>query len=324
MISLRRRTFLKTAGLAAAGALFGIKNFKTFASDKKAVVADIRRPEYFKDISQPGPSEVKLLLDDTIRVFFGIGDAGKGLTEIFNPADKIGIKVNCLSGRSMSTHPQLVNAVIDRLIGIGVKEDNIIVFDRTDADLKRGGFDLNKGRGVKVYGADSSGFSSELLIHRSIGSFTARIMDEVDKIINIPVLKDHGIVGVTLCLKNFFGAIHNPNKYHPNGGDPFVADLYSHPLFKDKVKLHIVDGIIGQYEGGPPSQPQWQWKHGGLLMGTDPVAVDSIGLSIIESKRKENNIPSLTEMSRFPEYLKTAEALALGVFEKNKIKIITS
>jgi uncharacterized protein (DUF362 family) len=322
MISLRRRTFIRTAGFAAAGALIGIPNLETSAKENKAKVADVRQPGYFKNIYQPDLSETRKLLDDAIRLFFEVKNPDEGLAELFGPGDRIGIKVNCLSGRSMSTHPQLVNAVIERLTGVGVKQDDIIVFDRSDSDLKRGGFELNTGRGVKVYGVDSSGYSSELLIHRSIGSFTARIMDKVDKIINIPVLKDHGIVGVTICLKNFFGAIHNPNKYHPNGGNPYVADLYSHPLFKDKVKLNIVDGIMGQYEGGPPSQPHWQWKHGGLLMGIDPVAVDRIGLEIIESKRKENNISSLTEMSRFPEYLKTAEALDIGVFELDKIQII--
>ena len=182
---------------------------------------------------------------------------------------------------------------------------------------------MNRGRGVKVYGVNSSGYSEELLIHRSIGSFTANIMGRADKIISMPVLKDHGIVGITMGLKNFFGAIHNPHKYHLNGGDPYVADLYSHPLFKNKIVLTIADGIVGQYEGGPPHQPQWQWNHGGLLVGEDAVAVDRTGLDIIEKKRAEAGVPSLSELSRFPHYLETAGKLGIGNFQKENIEIVT-
>jgi uncharacterized protein (DUF362 family) len=135
-------------------------------------------------------------------------------------------------------------------------------------------------------------------------------------------LKDHGIVGVTLSLKNFFGAIHNPNKYHLNNGDPYIADLFSYPAIKDKVVLNIVDGIVGQYEGGPPPMPQWQWNFAGILCGSDPVAVDRIGLDIIETARAKNGLMSLTEASRFPAYLKTAEKVGLGNFDRARINLI--
>lgn len=287
-------------------------------------VAVTRKPEDFPAGGKVDSGAAGRLLDEALRRLFDVNDSREGLRELFRPGDTVGIKVNCLSGRKMSTHPELAYAVAGMLEKAGVAADNIIIWDRADGDLKRAGFELNRGGGVKVYGVDSSGYASELIVHRSIGSLTAKIMEQVDKVVNLPVLKDHGIVGVTLSLKNFFGAIHNPNKYHPNGGDPYVADLFSHPLFRDKVKLNVVDGIAAQYEGGPPFQPQWVWNFGGIIAGTDPVAVDRVGLDIIEEARRENGIKPLSEAGRYPHYLETAERLGLGNFDLGKVEVVKS
>jgi uncharacterized protein (DUF362 family) len=120
------------------------------------------------------------------------------------------------------------------------------------------------------------------------------------------VLKDHGIAGVTMALKNLFGAIHNPNKYHLDAGDPYVADVYMLPPIRQKVKLHICDAVAPQYEGGPSYMPQWSWPYNGLLVARDPVALDYTGWQIIERKRGEMKLKSLQEMQRAPRYIATA------------------
>lgn len=334
MKRILRRKFIKSSGLTAAGAMLclincgesseksgkGGKSSRAIRGNSRVVRC--RRPEWFTLGEKANPQRIEQLLTATLQVLFDTQDPRQGLREMFNPNEKIAIKVNCLSGRSMSTHTQLAWGMVELLKKIGISEDNITIWDRSDIDLTRGGYQLNSGKGVKVYGVDFSGYSRELLIHRSIGSFIAKIVQQCDKIINLPVLKDHGIVGVTLSLKNFFGAIHNPFKYHNNNGDPYVADLYSYPLIRDKTVLTIIDGIAGQYEGGPPPQPQWQWNFGGLLAGIDPVALDRIGLDIIESLRAEKGIPSLSEASRYPYYLTTAEELGLGNFQRANIDLI--
>ena len=328
-----RRKFLRNSGIALTGTLLSISDCKSHPENNDnsgsaplqstpSKVADIRKPGDFPLGNPPAKDKIKSLLDNGLCAYFSVSDPSDGLKQLFRPDETIGIKVNCLSGRFMCTHIDLVFSMIELLKRAGMNEDQIIVWDRLDRDLTGAGYKLNRGRGVKIYGADSDGYSDELLIHRSIGSFTAKLMDKCDKIISMPVLKDHGIVGVTLSLKNFFGAIHNPNKYHIDCGDPFVADLYSHPLFRNKIKLTIVDGIVGQYEGGPPHQPQWQWNHGGLLIGEDAVAVDRTGLDIIEAKRSEAGIKPLSEVSRYPRYLETAEKLGTGNFSREKINVV--
>ena len=309
-----------TAGIASCGNT-GEKTDTSALSGSKSRVAVCRKPELFSLGKTPSPESIKLLLDETLRLFTG-RKAEEYFKENFNIGEKVSLKVNCLSGKSMSTHTGLTFAIADLLISAGIRPEDITIWDRTDRDLTNAGYQLNQGKGVQVVGVDSSGYAQDLTAHGSIGSFFAKVLYKSDKIINLPVLKDHGIVGVTLGMKNFFGGIHNPHKYHLNAGDPYVADLYSHPLIKDKVVLTIVDGIAGQYEGGPPPMPQWQWNFGGLIIGSDPVAIDRTGLDIIESQRAEHGITLLSETGRFPHYLQTAEKLGLGNYDLEDIEVV--
>ena len=127
-----------------------------------------------------------------------------------------------------------------------------------------------------------------------------------DAVINLPVLKDHGIAGVTLALKSMFGAIHNPNKYHSDACNPYVADVYALAPIRQKVRLHICDGLNAQYEGGPSFMPQWMWPYNGLLVSRDPVALDYVGWKIIEKKRAEVGMKPFGELKREPVYIATA------------------
>lgn len=268
-------------------------------------------------------NRVSELLQRGLDLFFD-GDYLDGLKSIIPTSSKIGIKINGLSKGRMTTHPILVHALIKELSKIGIKKTDILIWDRFDDDLKKSGFIINtRGNEIRVMGNDRIGYSRELLNYRSIGSLISRaVTDWSDVIINIPVLKDHGIVGTTSALKNFFGAIHNPNKYHLNNGDPYIADLYSHPLIKDKVILTICDTFECQYEGGPPYHPQWTWRPSGIMITNDPVSLDYFGWQMIEEKRFSDGLPTLKEAGRKPSYIHTAANLKLGTDNAELIRVI--
>jgi len=141
-----------------------------------------------------------------------------------------------------------------------------------------------------------------------------------DAVINLPVLKDHGIVGITLALKNLFGAVHNPNKYHPNAGDPYVADVYMLPPIRQKVRLAICDAITAQYEGGPSYMPQWSWPFNGLLVARDPVALDYTGWQIIEQERARRGLKPLKDVGREPKWIATAARHGIGTNDPRRIE----
>jgi uncharacterized protein (DUF362 family) len=318
-MAMDRRAFFKSAagalgGLAAAGC--------SRAAPPSEAMVTLARDVACIASGQPNSDRVGLLLDRLLQDHYNTADPIGVFRQIFSPKDRVGIKVNCLSGRRMSTHLELVDALVERLLEAGIPDRNILIWDRLNSDLRQAGFKLRSyGEPIACAGCDVLGYDSDLTVHRCIGSLFARAATELCTAqINVPVLKDHGIVGVTLGMKNFFGAIHNPNKYHPNRGDPYVADLYSHPSIGGQVRLTIVDALEIQPEGGPPFQPQWCLDYGGLMIGNDPVALDRIGWKLIEDLRKIKGLPSLTEAKREPTYIHTAARLGLGMDDLERIK----
>jgi uncharacterized protein (DUF362 family) len=248
------------------------------------------------------------LLDRAVQAVYGCDSPLEAWKSVARPNEVVGLKVNCLAGRGASTNPVLVEAVCERLRQAGVPDKNIVVWDRLNADMEHAGFRVasRKDR-VRFIGNDTSGYENELAVFGGVGSLLSKTLTQVcDAVINLPVLKDHGIVGVTMALKNLFGAIHNPNKYHLAAGDPYVADVNMLPPIRAKVRLTICDAIAPQYEGGPSYMPQWAWPFNGLLASRDPVALDYTGWRIIEQQRAAKGLPSLQAAKREPVYIARA------------------
>jgi len=228
--------------------------------------------------------------------------------KVVRPGEVVGLKVNCLAGRGASTNVRLVDAICERLQQAGIPQKNIVIWDRLNADLESAGLRVASRNGrLRSIGNDETGFEDALATFDTAGSLMSKTLTRVcDAVINLPVLKDHGIAGVTMALKNFFGAIHNPNKYHMNVGNPHIADVYMLPPIRQKVRLTICDAITAQYEGGPSYMPQWSWPFNGLIVAQDPVALDYTGWQIIEQKRAEKRMKSLQALGREPAYIATA------------------
>ena len=245
---------------------------------------------------------------------------------IASPNDTVGLKVNTLGGRGISTSVELVEAICERLQQAGVPARNIVVWDRITDELERAGFSISIGGDrVQCYGTDRVDYEDDLSAWGSVGSRLSQILTRASTVlINLPVLKDHDGAGVTIALKNMYGAIHNPNKYHPNGCDPYVADLNMLPEIRSRMKLAICDATTAMYEGGPGFKPEHSWKCNSLLVAQDAVALDATGWQIIERKRAEMGLKSLEAEKRAPRYLATAadSEHRLGQCEPGRIAVV--
>ena len=259
-------------------------------------------------VARDAKAGVLNLLDRAMQSYFDRNTPAEAWRQVVRPGETVGLKVNCLSGKGGSTSVALVDAICERLQQAGIRQESIIIIDRLNEDLESAGFRPTSRSGrIRYMGNDVLGYETGLSVHGSAGSLLSKTLTQLcDTVINLPVLKDHGIVGVTMALKNMFGVIHNPNKYHPNAGDPYVADVNMLPAVRQKVRLTIADGLTAQYEGGPTYMPQWSWPYNGLLVGQDPVALDTVGWQIIEQKRAEKGLKPLKDMKREPKYIATA------------------
>ena len=97
------------------------------------------------------------------------------------------------------------------------------------------------------------------------------------------------------------------------------------PQIREKSKLVICDAMTVLFEGGPTDcRPRYIWRYNGLIVGTDPVAVDQIGLMLLEEKRISEGLPSLADAGRPAKYVATAADPdhLLGVNDPEKIRVV--
>jgi uncharacterized protein (DUF362 family) len=329
---LSRREFLRCAGLGVGALLTSVPLLSPegFAGASPRTRVVVARDSALIDgpCGKIDAARTATMLDGAVRKLADDKDAVTAWQRLFRPTDVVGIKVNCLSGPRMSTRSEVVAAIVNGLRQAGVAENRIIVWDKEDVDLKRAGYAVARGRGSSVYGTIGGQFSpgyeeAVRFAGEHVGSCFSRILTEqVTALVNVPVLKDHNIAGVTLGLKNWFGAIHNPNKYHDSLCDPYAAELSTHPSIRRKLRLVVVDATTLQYDGGPSAEPDRAVAFGGLLVGGDPVAVDACGLHLIEEERKRAGLPSLESAGRPARHVETAGRLGLGERDLARLDIV--
>jgi uncharacterized protein (DUF362 family) len=329
--SKNRRDFLKTclAGGVALGAcgktsLLEAAERTAFSAKSRVVVA---RDAMLRGTgSTVDSSRVLSLLDRAMQTLFQLDRPAEPWKKLVRPGERVGVKVNTLGGRGMSTNVELVEAICDRLQEAGIKASDIVIWDRDTEEMERVGFRPSTAANrVQCFGTDRVGYEEELASYGSIGSRLSKILTQrCDVLINVPLLKDHEGAGVTIALKNMYGVIHNPNKCHPNGCNPYVADLNMLPAIRTKMRLTICDATTACFEGGPGFKPQYAWKENGLIVSQDPVALDQTGWHTIERKRAEKGLKTLEADRRLPRYIATAADAQhrLGTNDPQRIALV--
>jgi uncharacterized protein (DUF362 family) len=266
------------------------------------------------------------LLDRAMQALFDRDTPIETWKKLFRPGETVGLKVNALGGRGLSSNLQLIEAICERLQEAGIKANDIVVWDRDSDELEHSGFHVSTGgTRVQCFGTDRVDYEQELVTHGSVGSRLSKILTQrCNVLINVPVLKDHDGAGVTIALKNMYGVVHNPNKYHPNGCNPYIADLNMLPEIRAKVRLTICDATTAAYEGGPGYKPEYTWKDNALMVSQDPVALDYTGWQIIERKRAEKGLKTLEGDGRAPHYIATAADAQhrLGTNDPRRIAVV--
>jgi uncharacterized protein (DUF362 family) len=275
---------------------------------------------------------------------------------LFEPGDVVGIKVNPVGQPHVISDAAVVREIFDGLAQAGVKSKDVVLYDRYHDQIMQAGFDKWVPPETRVMWAakdyeeiqqSMDGYDRDHYMEMSLvlpgqdpGSLAARrsyaslfIARHVNKVINLPVLKDHQSAGVTLALKNLsHGMVNNVSRSHGsfslNACGSFIPAVVSMPVIREKVVLNILDGVKGLYHGGPGSKPQFVWEHRTLYFATDPVALDHIGWRVIDEKRVSAGMKLLVDdkpdqfshfVHRQPEHVEIAGALGLGEWNLDKI-----
>ena len=143
----------------------------------------------------------------------------------------------------------------------------------------------------------------------------------ITKLINVPVLQDHDACGLAGCLYNLsLGMVDNKRRFETMGqhGDPMIAEVCAMLPLREKVVLNIMDGLVAGYAGGPAFKPHYSWNYGALYFSTDPVAIDSLSVEVLDAKRQEAKVPPIGARAN---HIVTATHLGLGQNERTKIEL---
>jgi uncharacterized protein (DUF362 family) len=266
------------------------------------------------------------LLDRAMAAYTSRDHPVEAWKRVVPPGVVVGLKVNGLGGRGISTHSVLVQAVTERLQQAGVPAGNIVVWDRNARDLEACGLTINTNAGkVRCFGSDISGFDNrEEICGPARVRFSNILTRECGFVISMPILKDHSVSGMTFSMKNMFGVIDRPFLLHANCCNPGIADLNAIPVIRDKVRFTIGDALTSVYEGGPEFRPEHLWRPNALVVGEDRVAVDTVAWQMLERQRAAVGLPSLAADGRSPSYIATAADAKhrLGVHESNRIQLL--
>jgi hypothetical protein len=268
--------------------------------------------------------------------------------------DRVGIKV-AASGRSVSgTRPEVVDAVVKGLTSAGIPASNIIVWDRNLDDLLAAGFRRDGSRyqlrwidprtgydknaevhapvlgkliwGDSTFGDKSGSRIADLLSdgdQLSSRSYYSKILtSQVTKIINIPSLTDSFLTGINGALANVTLAnLDNWRRFTkpPAFGDPYIVEIYSDPIVRDKIVFTLLDGLLLQYAGGPLANPGFLADYFTIFAGFDPVAIDATAMRLLDEYRKPSKLPSLVPMTG---WLESAKITRLGTPDESRIDLI--
>jgi hypothetical protein len=270
---------------------------------------------------------VREMMARGMRTLTGAATTPDAWRRFFEPADHVGIKVNCGGYPHCVSAYEIVAEVVRQLTGIGVPLSQIYLYERFQNQLDEVNYAPHLPEGLPIVAAeranrnvDNSGYDpatyleADLFGEEDTRSNMMRLVSQrLTKIVNIPNMKDHGATGVTGCLKNVaYGSFSNVARTHQNGKShtySVVGTLASIEPLRSRTVLQIMDGLRGVWHGGPFARTtRYVFYPRQIMFGTDPVAIDRLLLDIIEKERRAHGAISIWDRS--PSSLKIDDGRA--------------
>jgi hypothetical protein len=291
----------------------------------------------------PREDVVQTMVNRAITSLTGKTTPAEAWLSLVSTQDVVGIKVYSVPGPHSGTRPAVVEAVAHGLMDAGLPPQQIVVWDKSDADLRLAGYyALARKLGIRCSdsvraGYDQSDYYDTPLIGNLVWSdlefetktentgrksFVSKLLtQDIAKIINLTPLLNNNNTGVSGNLVGLaLGSVDNTLRFE---GDPrrlvrAVPEIYALPSLNDRVVLNIVDALISQYEGGERGMLHYSTVLNELRFSFDPVALDVLSIQELEQQRKSAGALKLTPHM---EIYKNASLLELGVSDPTKINI---
>ena len=291
----------------------------------------------------PRTEHITAMVERGIKSLTGKPTANEAWLSLVTPQDIVGIKVYSPPGPNSGTRPAVAAAVAQGLIAAGIPPKQIVVWDKSEVDLRDAGFfDLEEKLGVRVAGSSSAGYDptncydtplignltwGDLEFGRtgeSVGrkSYVSKLVShELTKIINLTPLLNHNAAGVSGHLYGLtMGSVDNTLRFEADATRmaKAVPEIYALPSVGDKVVLSITDALICQYEGGQRGLLHYSTVLNQLRFSRDAVALDMLSVKELDRQRRVTKSPYLKP--NFDLY-SNAALLELGINDVTRIQV---
>jgi hypothetical protein len=215
-------------------------------AEPKAKVVLIRDPEVLTAGGIIRGEILRRMLDEALKEVTGEGEILPAWRHLVKKSDVMGIKSN--AWWKMPTPRELEEAIRKRLLDVGIAEKNIAIDDR------------------------------DVLQNPVFLKATA--------LINVRPARTHHWSGVGSCLKNYIMFVPDPSAYHDEACSD-LGKIWTYPLIRGKTRLNILSALQPQFYGRGAHffDRRYIWPYKGLIVGTDPVAVDAVGARLLRVKR---------------------------------------
>ena len=279
---MTRRDFIRDTAVVVLGASAAFGQ-NTAAPIKKTRVVLIRHPEALDANSAFNEPVIQRMLDEAVSKLLDQSDPVAAFKELVKPDDIVGIKTNVWS--FLPTPAPVERAIKRRVLDAGVEEKNIGLDDHT----------------VR----------------------TNPLFVKATALINVRPVRTHYLAGMSGCLKNYIMFAESQPAHHPDSCAS-LGSLFLLPQVKGKTRLNVLCALTPQFHGRGPHNfsRRYVWNYKGLIVGLDPVAVDSVGLRLIMAKRRQELGPA-QEVPPVPKHIQIADTkYGIGTADHAKIELV--
>ena len=332
--SLNRRDVLRLGATASAIALLDLPPGPAVAAPPPEPTGPTRGPGYVVKVHMPNmrgrffphAAAAKEMVERAVTALAGKADLKDAWGLFIKKDDRVGIKINALGGRLAGTTKEVVDPIVEGVRAVGVPDENIVIYDQYGANMRGARFELQDKPGkLRIINHDVLGYEKAMTESAGGGKGRfAKTLGWTTAVINVPVMKDHDLAGVTCAIKNMVaGNVESPPLMHRRIHTA-LPHFYALEAIRGRVRLTICDGSFCLYEGGPKCQnPTTVVAHESIYATTDPVAMDAIALEVVDELRVKNKLRTLERSGRPATFLKVAEGLGLGIAERSRIHLET-
>jgi len=277
-----RRDFLRGAAGAAAVGTVGVP-VSAAGTEKKVRVVLVRDAAVLDSEGKVNAPVIQRMLDDAVTRLMDETEPGAAWKRVVKPTDTVGIKSNVWF--NLRTPAELETAIRQRVIDAGVPDERV--------------------------GVDDRGVRRNPIFQKSTA------------LINVRPMRTHHWSGVGSCIKNYAPFAERIPKYHPDACAN-LAGLWDLPQVKGKTRLNILVMLTPLFYSKGPHEfsKEHTWPYKGMLVGTDPVAVDATGVRILEGKRR-GFFGEDRPFTVSPKHIRVAQdKFKLGVADPERIELV--